>query len=112
MTRSRPTSEIFVLQIAQIGGAKLGRPEDPEGAWIDHDVFFDRDDADERARLHETASIQDAEGNDINAEVVTAVRVVTVDEIRAEFGEDREHQIMTEFRERIAELMDEVERAE
>jgi hypothetical protein len=101
---SRRRSEIFILQVAQIGGAKLGFAEDPEGAWVDHDVYFDRAEADAVAKIHETAPVESAEGHDITGEVVTVARVVTMDELRAEFGDQRVNQVTTMFRGRFSEL--------
>jgi hypothetical protein len=96
----RKGSDIYVLQAAQLG-SELGFPEDPEGAWVDIDVFFDRGEAERFAQLYETAPIQDAEGRDITREVVTMARVVTMDEVGAEFGEDRQRLIVTMFRDRM-----------
>jgi len=102
---SRKTSEIYVLQVAQLRGEKLGFEETPEGAWVDHDVFFDRAEAEQAARVHETAPVQDAAGRDITHDVVITARVVTVDDMRDEFGQNRVDLLSTMFRERIVELM-------
>jgi hypothetical protein len=71
--QSKPASEVFIVQVATIGGPKLGLPEDPAGAWIDHEVYFDREEAEQRARLHETSQQVDLSGRDITSEVVTAL---------------------------------------
>jgi hypothetical protein len=34
VARTLDPAEVFVLQVAQLGGAKLGFEDDPEGAWI------------------------------------------------------------------------------
>ena len=103
---SKQGSEIFVLQVARIAGTKLGFAEDPEGAWVDHDVYFDRAEAEAMARVHETAPVENAEGHDITDKVITATRVVTMDELRAEFGDQRVDQVTTMFRGRFSELFD------
>jgi hypothetical protein len=55
------SAEIFVLQVAMFGGRfKLGFESDPEGAWIDHNVYLDRAEAEARAREAETAPIENA----------------------------------------------------
>jgi hypothetical protein len=98
--------EIFIVQIATLGGGKLGTPDDPEGAWTDNDVYFDRAAAEAQARLHETLPISDAAGKDITREVVTTARVITMRQLKEEFGDDRMHVVLTTFRSRIAELME------
>ena len=108
--RSKPASEVFIVQVATIGGPKLGQPEDPAGAWIDHEVYFDREKAEERARLHETSQQVDQSGRDITGEVVTAARVITGEELEQEFGAERLGQFLTGYRDRLTELMAEEER--
>jgi hypothetical protein len=107
--RAKPASEVYIVQVATIGGPKLGLPEDPAGAWIDHDVYFDREEAEQRARLHETSQPVDMSGRDITGEVVTVARVITGKELEQEFGADRLGQFLTVFRERLTKLMDEEE---
>jgi hypothetical protein len=97
---------VYVLQVAQIGGAKLGFEDDPEGTWVDHNVFLDRDLAEAEARLHETAPVIDAGGQDISSKVTTVARVITYDELVKEFGDDRGHVLLTMFRERFSQLFD------
>jgi hypothetical protein len=59
------------VQVAQLIGPKLGAEDDPEGAWIDDSVFFDRDEAEAQKKLHETSRYIDDDGRDISAEVTT-----------------------------------------
>jgi hypothetical protein len=72
--------------------------------------IFDRREAEERARLHETSIQVDESGRDITDEVVTMARVITGKELEEEFGAARLGQFLTAYRERLSELMDEEER--
>jgi len=83
---------------------KIGLESDPEGAWIDHSVYLDRTEAETVAQAAETAPIVNAAGDDITREVVTTARVITVEELGAEFGKDRVYLLMTMFRGRLNEL--------
>jgi hypothetical protein len=105
--RSKPADQVFIVQVATIGGPQLGLPGDPAGAWIDHEVYFDRAKAEEQARLHETSTAVDESGRDITGEVVTVARVITGKELEEEFGAERLGQFLTIYRDRLTELMDE-----
>jgi hypothetical protein len=96
---------VYVLQVAQLGGPGLGAEDDPEGAWIDHDVFLDRDLAEAEAKLHETGQWFDDDGRDISADIATVARVITFTELEQEFGADRMHRARTMFNDRIVALM-------
>jgi hypothetical protein len=99
------SSEIFVLQIARFGGEmKLGLHTDPEGAWIDHDVFLDRAEAEDAARMHESLPVLDSARDDVTGDVVTAARVITVEELEFEFGPGRALLLTTMFQTRFREL--------
>src|SRR5215471_5789134 len=98
---SRPR---LLLQVAQLGGPNIGFEWDPEGAWVDQDVFLDRDEAEARANLHETSRYVDKDGRDISQEVTTVARVITFAERVQEFGEDRGLHVTTTFNKRIAAL--------
>jgi hypothetical protein len=102
---SIPMDSVYIVQVAQLGGTKLGFEDDPEGAWIDHDVFLDREEAERVARIHETAPLVDEEGRDVTAERITIARVVTGKELGDEFGAGRVNQMLTIFRQRLTELM-------
>jgi hypothetical protein len=95
---------VYVLQVATIGGIKLGFEYEPAGAWIDHDVYLDREEAEERARLHETLPVIDSSGNDITSHVTTVARVITFDQLKDEFGDDRGYLVTTMFNKRLSEL--------
>jgi hypothetical protein len=98
--------EIFVVQIAKLGGTKLGLPDQPEGAWTDNEVFLDRSEAEAEARLYETLPLHDEAGKDLSADVLTIARVVTIQELQEEFGDDRMYTVMTMFSGRITELLE------
>jgi hypothetical protein len=101
----RKSSEIFVLQVARFGGElKLGLHTDPEGAWIDHDVFLDRAEAEEAARRHENVQALDAVWDGVSSDVVNAARVVSLEEVEVEFGQDRARLLTTMFQSRLREL--------
>jgi hypothetical protein len=104
---TRKASEIYVVQIASFGGPKLGFEHDPEGAWTDNSVYFDRDEAEREARLLETAQLVNEADEPIEG-VVTTTRVITIEDVDAEFGPARVDLIMTAFRRRLSELWKEL----
>jgi hypothetical protein len=99
----RAASDIFVVQIASFGGPKFGLEEEAEGAWIDHNVHFRGTDADDEARIIETAEFVDKSDALVDGMVMTA-RVVSMEEIESEFGVERVHRIMAMFSDRLSEL--------
>ncbi len=90
--------------MAAIGAFTLGFEGDAPGAWLDHDVYFDRAEAEADAQLIETSVIIDSDGTDISADVLTVARVRRLDEIDEEFGQERTAEILTVFRERLSTL--------
>lgn len=97
----RPVPPLYIVQVAQLGGGKLGVPDDPEGAWTDNDVYLTREEAQAQATLYETAERMDGDLN-----VVSTARVVTLHELHEEFGLARSSRFTTMFRDRINELVD------
>ena len=93
---------VFVVQIAQLGGELGG-----DGGWIDHEVYLDRVQAEERARLLETAPIEDEAGRDVTRERVTTARVITGEGTLRQFGSRRVSQMLREFNDRLLALMSE-----
>jgi hypothetical protein len=97
-------SRIFIVQYSSIGGPKFGFEDDPEGVWVDHEVFGDRADAEAEARTLEEAGLVDAGGKDITG-VVRIVRVITLDEYGREVSSKRLGRFLTSERSRLAELV-------
>jgi hypothetical protein len=78
-----------------------------EGAWTDHDVILDRAEAERVAHELETAIYVNREGRDISRDVVTTTRVVQLLDIENLHDFQRMNQILTMFRKRINDLLDE-----
>jgi hypothetical protein len=96
-------SLVYVVQVAQLEG-KGGFAEHEEGAWIEHDVFLDREEAESRARILETSPKFDETGRDVSQERFLVARVITAEQLGNEFGQEREDRLLTVFRKRLTDL--------
>jgi len=96
-------SLVYVVQVAQLEG-KGGFAEDVEVAWIEHDVFLDREEAESRAHLLESSPKFAETGRDVSQERFLVARVITAEQLGKEFGQEREDRLLTVFRKRLTEL--------